>query len=233
MNCEPTNFASRLSTNAPVLPTNDQPEPDPPCSLRNHSIAGESIASDSLRGASRKSSACAVGGVSTTIVSHSPRAIEVVELRHRGVLLRAGERARDLRVDRIREDPLHRGRILRVALRRPRRTPPSDRASSRAARRVARARRCGRARGSTSWTWWPSAARPSEFASRFAGSIVRTSVRLPRRAAASASAAAVVVLPTPPEPTQTMMRRSSNTSTSVGTSPAADSMRRIEMRGRT
>jgi hypothetical protein len=40
--------------------------------LRNHSIAGESIASESLRGASRKSSACAVGGVSTTIVSHAP-----------------------------------------------------------------------------------------------------------------------------------------------------------------
>ena len=48
MNCEPTNFASRLSTNAPVLPTSDQPEPEPPWSLRNHSIAGESIASDEL-----------------------------------------------------------------------------------------------------------------------------------------------------------------------------------------
>ena len=53
---------------------------------------------------------------------------------------------------------------------------------------------------------WPSDASPSEFASRRAGSIVRTSVRLPRRAAASASAAAVVVLPTPPEPTQTRIR---------------------------
>ena len=104
MNCEPTNFASRLSTNAPVLPTSDHREPEPPCSLRNHSIAGESIASDSLRGASRKSSACAVGGVSTTIRSHWPGAIEVVELGHRGVLLRAGERAGDLGVDRVRED---------------------------------------------------------------------------------------------------------------------------------
>src|SRR5262245_40351270 len=54
---------------------------------------------------------------------------------------------------------------------------------------------------------WSSASRPSELASRFAGSMVSTSALRPARAAASARAAAVVVLPTPPEPTQMRMRR--------------------------
>ena len=58
--------------NAPVRPTTRQPELLPPCSLRNHSIAGESIARSACSGASRKSSACAVGGVSMTIRSQAP-----------------------------------------------------------------------------------------------------------------------------------------------------------------
>ena len=50
---------------------------------------------------------------------------------------------------------------------------------------------------------------PSASASRGAGSIVQTSVRLPRRAAIAATAAAIVVFPTPPGPTQTRTRLSS------------------------
>ena len=51
-----------------------------------------------------------------------------------------------------------------------------------------------------------SSCRPSDCASRRAGSIVSTTTERPASAARTASAAAVVVLPTPPEPQQTMMR---------------------------
>src|SRR5256886_3602257 len=57
---------------------------------------------------------------------------------------------------------------------------------------------------------FPRAFSPRLFARRRAGSMVRTSARLPSMAAPSARAAAVVVLPTPPEPTQqTILRPSS------------------------
>ncbi len=51
-----------------------------------------------------------------------------------------------------------------------------------------------------------SSVRPSDCASRRAGSIVSTQTVRPCSAARSASAAAVVVLPTPPEPQHTTMR---------------------------
>src|ERR671914_666567 len=51
--------------------------------------------------------------------------------------------------------------------------------------------------------------RPSESASRFAGSIVTTATLSPRSAIPIASAAAVVVLPTPPEPAHTTILRPS------------------------
>ena len=56
--------------------------------------------------------------------------------------------------------------------------------------------------GSTRRSSLPSSGRPSELASRFAGSIVSTATFLPRRRHPSAIAAEVVVLPTPPEPAQ-------------------------------
>src|SRR3954469_3213885 len=54
---------------------------------------------------------------------------------------------------------------------------------------------------------FPSVSRPSELASRRAGSIVTTATRRPRSASPRATAAAVVVLPTPPEPAQITIRR--------------------------
>ena len=53
----------------------------------------------------------------------------------------------------------------------------------------------------------PSSSRPSEFASRRAGSIVTTATRAPSAAAPMAIAAAVVVLPTPPDPAQMTILR--------------------------
>src|SRR5262245_32515635 len=61
---------------------------------------------------------------------------------------------------------------------------------------------------------------PMDWASRLAGSTVRTTTCRPRSAARSPTAAAMVVLPTPPEPQQTMIlvRRSSMSwSTTSGT----------------
>ena len=52
----------------------------------------------------------------------------------------------------------------------------------------------------TSRSSFPSSGSPSEFASRFAGSIVSTATFFPRAAIPSAMAADVVVLPTPPGP---------------------------------
>jgi hypothetical protein len=47
---------------------------------------------------------------------------------------------------------------------------------------------------------------PIDWASRRAGSTVRTTTCRPRSAARSPIAAAIVVLPTPPDPQQTIMR---------------------------
>src|SRR5688572_21400882 len=62
------------------------------------------------------------------------------------------------------------------------------------------------ARSPTSASSLPISGSPSAFASRLAGSIVSTIVRLPSRAACIAIAAEVDVLPTPPGPTQTTQR---------------------------
>src|SRR5215210_4240097 len=60
--------------------------------------------------------------------------------------------------------------------------------------------------GSTWRSWLPSSGRPSESASRLAGSIVSTATFLPRAAIPVAIAAAHVVLPTPAEPAQMQIR---------------------------
>ena len=66
--------------------------------------------------------------------------------------------------------------------------------------------------GSISRGSLPSSSRPSELASRLAGSMVTTATFAPSAAAPIASAAAVVVLPTPPEPAHTTMRRPARSS---------------------
>ena len=58
------------------------------------------------RGASRKSSALRVGGVSTTTRSKSRLLVQLVQLLHRHVLLRARERAGDVAVEAVAEDAL-------------------------------------------------------------------------------------------------------------------------------
>ena len=60
----------------------------------------------SRRGASRKSSALRVGGVSTTTRSKSPLVVQLVQLLHRHVLLRARQRAGDVAVEAVGEDAL-------------------------------------------------------------------------------------------------------------------------------
>ena len=74
----------------------------------------------------------------------------------------------------------------------------------------------------TSRSSLPSSGRPSEFASRLAGSIVSTATFLPRAAMPRAMAAEVVVLPTPPEPAQmqTSLRSSQSAITACRSSSA-------------
>ena len=60
--------------------------------------------------------------------------------------------------------------------------------------------------GSTCCSTLPSSGRPSESASRFAGSIVSTATFFPRAAIPQAMAAEVVVFPTPPDPAQMQTR---------------------------
>jgi hypothetical protein len=153
-------------------------------------------------GASRKSRATAVGGVSITSRSHSPDSwsswsrsiamyscvptgsttgsVDAVGLDGRGVL-----RPRRRAVDQPVEGGLH------VEHHRPQLA-----ALRRSADVVERDLGRGRRRGASS---------PIAWASRRAGSMVSTRVRGPARAAASPMAAAVVVLPTPPAPVVTRM----------------------------
>ena len=154
--------------------------------------------SSAAAGASRKSSAERVGGVSTTTRSYvaggrpagsaSPSPCTPASRRRR---TRAPGR-RGWPGSR-RPCPARRGRP------RAGRTSASCRASSRRASR--RPATPATARGVLS-----SSVRPIDWASRRAGSIVSTTVRRPSSAPRSASAAAVVVLPTPPEPQQTRIR---------------------------
>ena len=135
--------------------------------------------------------------------------VQLVELLHRHVLLRARQRAGDVPVEAVVEDALRLllgGRVLRdevverrlgvehqrvqlAGLRsRCRRCPTASGRSRSACSRGARCRACRRAA-------WP-------------GSMVTTTARRPRRAPSTASAADVVVFPTPPVPQQTMTWRS-------------------------
>ncbi len=58
------------------------------------------------RGASRKSSACRVGGVSIDDQVEVARVVELVQLLHRHVFLGAAERTRDVAVEAVVEDAL-------------------------------------------------------------------------------------------------------------------------------
>ena len=75
--------------------------------------------------------------------------------------------------------------------------------------------------GSTCVASLPSSFRPSESASRLAGSIVSTQTFRPRAAIPVAIAAEVVVLPTPPEPAQMQISLPSRISPTRGISPAS------------
>src|SRR4051812_30834101 len=68
--------------------------------------------------------------------------------------------------------------------------------------------------GSISFGSLSRVSRPSEFASRRAGSIVTTATFSPRSAMPIATAAAVVVLPTPPGPAQMTIRRPASSGSS-------------------
>ena len=143
--------------------------------------------------------------------------VELEELLHRHVLLRAGERVRELLVDPVGEDAVAGLRVGRVAGGRPRRRSPSRRASSPTARR----RRC-RSRAARTAPGRPGAPRcraPAARASRRAASPGRSSAprpSCPRAAIPAAIAAEVVVLPTPPEPAQMQTRLPSRISATVG-----------------
>ena len=80
--------------------------------------------------------------------------------------------------------------------------------------------------GSTRRASLPSSFRPSESASRLAGSIVSTQTFRPCAAIPVAIAAEVVVLPTPPEPAQMQISLPSRTSPSVGIRRASCESRR-------
>ena len=173
-----------------------------PVGARNTRSARPSKNPVSRSGASRKSSALRDGGVSSTSTSKSPERSQVVELGHRGELLRARDGAGELLVDAVGEDLVAGGlvgcealdelveRALGVEHHRPQLAADLDAVAG-------QPRRGRRALGSL-----PSSSRPSALASRLAGSMVTTATRLPCTASPSASAADVVVFPTPPEPAQ-------------------------------
>ena len=126
--------------------------------------------------------------------------VQLVELLHRHVLLRAGHGVRELLVDAVREDGVARrssGAWRSISSSKVRFASSiiahsSPRISSPARRTLRVDRRSS----------LPSSGSPSELASRFAGSIVSTATFSPRAAMPIAIAAEVVVLPTPPEPAQ-------------------------------
>ena len=130
-------------------------------------------------GASRKSSALRVGGVSTTTRSKSLVLVQLVELLGRHVLLRARQRAGDVAVEAVGQD------ALGLRRRRRRSGAPGRRRSSwcRASRPTARPATCPSIRGGSLVS--PSAS-PRASARRLAGSMVTTTARRPRRAASRA-----------------------------------------------
>ena len=154
--------------------------------------------------------------------------VELEELLHRHVLLRAGERVRELLVDAVGEDAVPRLGVRGVRVARARRRSPSRRASwPTARRRWCRSRRPRRASGRPVAPRCRAPASPSESASRFAGSIVSTATFLPRAAIPAAIAAELVVLPTPPEPAQMQTRLPSSSSRDAGHQPIASASSRI------
>ena len=170
----------------------------------------------SRRGASRKSSALRRRRRVEDEQVVAVLGVELEQLLHRHVLLRAGERGRELLVDAVVEDPVARllvGGVLAhhlvegrlgVEHHRPQLAVASvdPGASNRA--------------GSTRRSVLPSSGSPSESASRLAGSMVSTATFLPRAAIPAAIAAEVVVLPTPPEPAQMQTRLPSSSSRDAG-----------------
>ena len=108
--------------------------------------------------------------------------VDLEELLHRHVLLRAGQGVGELAVDAVLEDPVAGLRVRGVLARRARRRSPSRRASSPRARRASRRRRRSKSFGSTCLGVFPSSSRPSESARRLAGSIVSTHTFCPRAA---------------------------------------------------
>ena len=138
----------------------------------------------SRRGASRKSSACRVGGVSTTMRSKPPSVVQLVQLLHRHVLLRARERAGDVAVEAVLEDALDLLLVLGVA-----HDQPVERGLG-----VEHHRRAAARYGAASPVGIPAApvdlvhgvsercSSPSVSARRFAGSIVTTTALRPRLA---------------------------------------------------
>ena len=147
--------------------------------------------------------------------------VQLEELLHRHVLLRAGEGVGDLLVDAVVRAP-GRGTPRRAPGGRPaRRRSPSRRASSPTARPSSRPPARSNSAGSTRLASLPSSFSPSESASRLAGSIVSTQTFRPRAAIPVAIAAEVVVLPTPPEPAQMQMSLPSRISPTAGISRAS------------
>ena len=123
--------------------------------------------------------------------------VQLVELLHRHVLLRAGHRVRELLVDAVREHGVARrasGACHSISSSKVRLASSIIAHSSPSTSAV---------RPGVSSL--PSSGRPSESASRLAGSMVSTATFLPRAAMPSAIAAEVVVFPTPPEPAQMQM----------------------------
>ena len=162
----------------------------------------------SRSGASRKSSAWRVGGVSSTTRSKRVVGGELEQLLHRHVLVAARERGRDLPVEAVLQDAAARGLVAARGARRARRTCAWCRASCAHSSPAAAGRhppQVERASASSE-----SCCRPRLVASRREGSIVQTSTRRPAGAACRPSAAAVVVLPTPPAPPTTRIRRSAS-----------------------
>ena len=129
----------------------------------------------------------------------APRRVELVELGHRGELLRAGDGARELLVDAVGEDLVARALVGGEALDELVEGALGSSIIAHSSPRISMpwpAKRSGSTRrGSLS-----SSSTPSALASRRAGSMVTTATRAPAAARPIASAADVVVLPTPPEP---------------------------------
>src|ERR1700690_4496898 len=170
----------------------------------NQRIAAESSASTSRSGASRKSSALVVGGVSRmtkskrgsfctatsfsiamySCVPASDRETYWYSLLLKSLLARSG----DGEYLRTSSSKVALGSSI-IAVSEPRAAPSETNGSDTSC---------------SSPIMRPS---PSAWARRFAGSMVKQSPRRPRRAAPTPSAAAVVVLPTPPAPTTTSTRR--------------------------